>query len=78
MVYRPRYPWHYDALSMVYRLPTHRILTHLYPWYIGPLPMIYRPSIHGILPPNHGISTPLPMLYQPATHGILTTLPMAF
>jgi hypothetical protein len=42
MVYRPRYPWHYDALSMVYRLPTHRILTHLYPWY-------FDPPIHGIL-----------------------------
>jgi hypothetical protein len=63
MVYRPRYPWHFDALSIVYRLPTHRILTHLYPWYFDPLSMVYWP---------------LPMLYRPPTHGILTTLPMVF
>ena len=63
MVYRPRYPWHFDALSIVYRLPTHRILTHLHPWYFDPLSMVYWP---------------LPMLYRPPTHGILTTLPMVF
>jgi hypothetical protein len=56
MVYRPRYPWHFDALSIVYRLPTHRILTHLYPWYFDPLSMLYRP-------PTHGILTTLPMVF---------------
>ena len=43
---------------MVYRPPTHGILT--------PLPMVYRPPYPWYIePPTHGILTPLPMEYRP-------------
>jgi hypothetical protein len=43
---------------MVYRPPTHGILT--------PLTMVYRPPYPWYIdPPTHGISTPLPMVYRP-------------
>jgi hypothetical protein len=67
------------TLPMVYRPPTHGILT--------PLPMVYRPLYPWYIdPPTHSISTPLPMVYRPhypwyidpPTHGILTPLPMEY
>jgi hypothetical protein len=76
MVYRPRYPWHFYALSMEYRPSTHGILTHLYPWY-------FEPPNHGILTPIHDISTPhswyiespYPWYIDHVTHEILTPYP---
>jgi hypothetical protein len=46
---------------MVYRPPTHGILTPLpmvyrppYPWYIDPLPMVYQTLSYGIMNSSFG------------------------
>jgi hypothetical protein len=57
----------WSPIPMVYRFPTHGILT--------PLPMVYRTAYPWYIKPHiYGISNPLPMVFWPPAHGILNIL----